>query len=57
MAEKLKPCPFCGGKAVFIQEFGYVVCLKCGCRTATYLSAVFNNQQVITKWNRRVNDA
>lgn len=30
MVNKLKPCPFCGGKAELFTNAVY--CLKCGCR-------------------------
>ena len=38
MSGKLKPCPFCGGKAVledldFEDKEYYVVCEKCGVET------------------------
>lgn len=32
----LKPCPFCGGKAVLFVESGVqVICLSCGVRTSS----------------------
>lgn len=57
--DKLKPCPFCGGEAGFIEpiyvrseaDYPYVIeCSQCGIQTSIY-----NNQdQAIAAWNRRV---
>lgn len=63
MAEKLKPCPFCGGEAeVFEEKGGEVVsiaCSKCGCGTA-YMSGASSTEKKIEiatqDWNRRAND-
>ena len=49
---KLKPCPFCGGKAEQWQRVNLVVagCKKCGC-------ILFNertSEEAISAWNRRV---
>ena len=56
MAE-LKPCPFCGGKAVFAvihaapgeEPRGYVRCENRCCEQ----SLVMNKSKAIRKWNRR----
>lgn len=63
----LKPCPFCGGKAVLFVENGVqVMCLSCGVRTSIYTDAAFQKglsqeriitdsvDRVIEEWNRRV---
>ena len=57
---KLKPCPFCGGKAQNITEYhedirlflSYVNCTNCGMWTG------FQHYQneAIEIWNRRVSD-
>lgn len=50
--EKLKPCPFCGGKAVTnIDETGKykVFCTSCIAKTDTYT----NETYAIQAWNRR----
>lgn len=58
---KLKPCPFCGGKAE-IRRVGdyknYFVCLcsKCGKTPISYSEASLTLQEVIKKWNKRVQD-
>ena len=48
---KLKPCPFCGGKAK-VRNQGFntnsVVCGTCHCRTASY-----GGMGATTKWNDR----
>lgn len=63
----LKPCPFCGGKAVLFVENGVqVMCLSCGVRTSTKTDRIYEKgislervatssvEQVIEEWNRRV---
>lgn len=65
----LKPCPFCGGKAVLFVENGVqVVCLSCGVRTSSKVDRVYQKgvsqemvatssvEQVIDVWNRRVSN-
>lgn len=52
---KLKPCPFCGGKAgIYPDYLGYymVQCNKCGIRTERKCE----ESEVINDWNRRTND-
>lgn len=51
MAEKktkLKPCPFCGGKAKLYGDPN-IVCKTCGCMTNTMIS----KEAVIKTWNNR----
>ena len=63
----LKPCPFCGGKAVLFAENGVqVMCVSCGVRTSSKADKVFQKgisqeriatdsvDRVIEEWNRRV---
>ena len=63
----LKPCPFCGGKAVLFVESGVqVICLSCGVRTCSKADMIYKKgvsqestvtssvEQVIEEWNRRV---
>jgi Lar family restriction alleviation protein len=59
MTNKLKPCPFCGGKALlgfsrdeFLNERHFVICenvIECGCLTQ-YCN---NKDNAIKRWNRR----
>ncbi len=54
MNEKLKPCPFCGGKAELDEDYDsgnifWVFCTRCGISTDTdYVS-----KEAIKAWNRR----
>ena len=54
MAETLKPCPFCGGKARF-ETYGEiacaVVCQTCRCGTSTV--RLDDGMQAVAAWNRR----
>ena len=54
--DKLKPCPFCGGKPLIYKSMldrtVWVVCSECG---ATSPSS-FSEETVIEAWNRRMND-
>lgn len=59
--EKLKPCPFCGGKArLFVNDdFCDVSCTKCGVSTTTFFYngyGIVDTKPAISTWNRRVGD-
>ena len=57
--DKMKPCPFCGGKAI-IHDFKpfrekrlwYISCHDCEIEQINYLS----EQEAIEAWNRRVSN-
>lgn len=52
MSDKLKPCPFCGGEAVFVKIVGLgvkVVCKNCWNESKFYYDAI----DAIDAWNRR----
>lgn len=50
--DKLKPCPFCGGKAK-VQRYPHnysVYCTKCGARTILFKPT---EKEAFEAWNRR----
>lgn len=56
MTEELKPCPFCGGKALCdtdIKGFWFVACPDdyCNMRVSTYHYG--SKQEAIVAWNTR----
>ena len=54
MSEELKPCPFCGGEALFETYGGTacaVVCQTCHCGTAT--ARLYDGMEAVKAWNRR----
>lgn len=66
MTEKLKPCPFCGGKAYIKEEsdafsgiYNVARCEKCGVEVIVYVDMTktikWNKQRVIERWNKRAN--
>lgn len=55
---KLKPCPFCGGEAIVLQNddgFYYVGCKNAECRGYVFYSYVyyFTKERTIEAWNTR----
>lgn len=67
--EKLKPCPFCGGKASFLvapvgpfEKYPQVGCFNSECDvqpTADIFAPSFDDEargRLIEIWNRRVSD-
>jgi len=53
---KLKPCPFCGGRAV-LEKIGWphlVSCIKCGARMISIKWEKDGEQEAVKKWNQRV---
>lgn len=59
---KLKPCPFCGGKAKLksyelkepaASTLYWVACSKCFAKTT---SKLFSEVEAINKWNMRYGD-
>ena len=55
MSEELRPCPFCGGKAVY-RGTGqvYVRCLACGARSRGTVERYRSNLAAL--WNMRTED-
>lgn len=57
MAEKLKPCPFCGGEAE-LKSTNYFSVVKCkGCRVSGPVAKISveycANDKAAESWNRR----
>ena len=52
---ELKPCPFCGGEAQYIDEvelnYCYVFCKNCFAQTGQYVLDA--EDKAITAWNKR----
>lgn len=61
---KLKPCPFCGGKAViYVNDGVCVICTKCGVSTQNCVDVYVSGKptggavgSVTAMWNRRADD-
>lgn len=49
MSKELKPCPFCGGKA--IRGMFNIWCERCGAETRQDVDA--SEKKIIKVWNRR----
>ena len=64
METELKPCPFCGGKAL-LEEFsvrkGFEACIVCSDCLVTMSTITYDTQEeaieaAIEDWNRRAED-
>lgn len=61
---KLKPCPFCGGEAVFKRDrIAGIYCVKCtNCKCMTTFQFDFGDGEEVSKkkaadiWNRRADN-
>ena len=60
---ELKPCPFCGGKALLSHDHAgigasYIRCEKCGLESIRFLKSfeIASDDKAVEFWNRRVND-
>lgn len=59
MENKLKPCPFCGGKAKARENFigqWYVSCNDCNTIVWTESDDYKSKNEAIKAWSRRVED-
>ena len=61
--EELKPCPFCGGKALLSHDYegngaSYVRCEKCGLESIRFFKsfAHASDDKAVEFCNRRVNN-
>ena len=61
--DELKPCPFCGGKALLSHDHAgigasYIRCEKCGLESIRFLKSfeIASDDKAVEFWNRRVND-
>lgn len=52
MSEKLKPCPFCGGEAVYDRDWKDVQCRVCNARIANNFQ---RKKDAVEAWNTRPN--
>ena len=55
MENKLKPCPFCGGKADFLGDTATIKCKQCG-GAFIVTNPLINRLEVAEAWNRRAGD-
>ncbi|AUR93009.1 coil containing protein [Vibrio phage 1.181.O._10N.286.46.C9] len=70
MSDKLKPCPFCGGKADYnwgstsdiggvSHQKGWVNCTNSNCDASIDVDSIDDNmsdKELIDKWNKRTDD-
>ncbi len=56
--EQLKPCPFCGGKAMGPTDAWphMITCERCGASVKGFNYAGAGAYEAITKWNKRTTD-
>lgn len=52
MADKLKPCPLCGGEAAFIGDSRSIKCNNCGCAFLV-TNPLISRLDAKEAWNRR----
>ena len=58
MTDRLKPCPFCGGEAMALQNdegYYYAGCKNAGCRGYVFYTFMHHpsEERAITAWNKR----
>lgn len=60
---ELKPCPFCGGKAILVHDqvglgASYIRCGKCGLESVHFIKSfeVASDYEAIDYWNRRADN-
>lgn len=50
--DELKPCPFCGGEAVFLGETQSIKCKRCG-GAFIVTNPLISRLEVSEAWNKR----
>lgn len=60
---ELKPCPFCGGKAILAHDLAglgasYIRCEKCGLESVRFIKSfeVASDYEAIKYWSRRADN-
>lgn len=55
---KLKPCPFCGSKRVYVMgnEKHWIGCSNCGAEGPVPVGLYKYKGPAVTAWNKRVGD-
>ena len=60
---ELKPCPFCGGKAILAHDpmgpgASYIRCEKCGLESVHFIKSfeVASDERAIKYWNKRITE-
>ena len=60
---ELKPCPFCGGKAILTHDLAglgasIIRCEKCGLESVRFIKSfeVASDDEAIKYWNRRADN-
>ena len=60
---ELKPCPFCGGKALLSHDHAgigasYIRCEKCGLESIRFLKSfeIASDDKAVEFWNRRADN-
>jgi len=51
---ELKPCPFCGSAELFIEHNSWGCEIYCNACEASVFSSVQEKEEVVDKWNKRV---
>ena len=54
--EQLKPCPFCGGTDLHIEETDYVYLICYDCLSWFTQAEITCREDLIDAWNRRPNN-
>lgn len=50
---KLKPCPFCGGKAILVDDQRVIMCDNDFCDATMGQNRILSDERVVRSWNTR----